>query len=98
LAYYTENKDNLKLVGVDNGKGPVLPSIETVKNGTYAPLARPVYIYVTDAASKRPEITSFVNFYLSNGASLASDVGYIPLTTEEYQSEIAKFKAFPSPQ
>lgn len=98
LAYYTENKENLKLAGVDNGKGPVLPSIETVKNGTYAPLARPVFIYVTDAASKRPEITSFVNFYLANGASLVSDVGYIPLTAEEYQSEIAKFKAFTSPQ
>jgi len=98
LAYYEENKDKLKLVGVDNGKGPVLPSVETVKNGTYAPLARPIFIYVTDAAAKRPEVTSFVSFYLKNAATLVPDVGYIPLTTEEYQSEIAKFESFTKPQ
>jgi phosphate transport system substrate-binding protein len=98
LAYYEENKDKLKLVGVDNGKGAVLPSVETVKNGTYAPLARPIYIYVTDAGAKRPEVTSFVSFYLKNATTLVPDVGYIPLTTEEYQSEIAKFESFTKPQ
>jgi phosphate transport system substrate-binding protein len=98
LAYYEENKDKLKLVGVDNGKGPILPSVETVKNGSYSPLARPIFIYVTDTAVKRPEVTSFVNFYLKNAATLVADVGYIPLTTEEYQSEIAKFESFIIPK
>jgi phosphate transport system substrate-binding protein len=98
LAYYEENKDNLKLVGVDNGKGPIVPSVETVKNGSYAPLARPVYIYVTDIAAKRAEVSSFVNFYLTNGSTLVPDVGYIPLTSEEYQNEIAKFKTFTTAQ
>ncbi|HET9487418.1 MAG TPA: PstS family phosphate ABC transporter substrate-binding protein, partial [Chryseosolibacter sp.] len=60
LAYYEENKDKLKLVGVNDGKGVVLPSVETVKNGSYSPLSRPVFIYVTDAALKRPEVASFV--------------------------------------
>jgi phosphate transport system substrate-binding protein len=94
LAYYEENKAALKLVGVDNGKGPILPSAETVKNGSYAPLSRPVFIYVTDAASNREEVISFVNFYLNSAAELVPDVGYIPLTTEEYQQELSKFKEF----
>jgi phosphate transport system substrate-binding protein len=98
LAYYEENKDKLKLIGVDNGKGVILPTIETVKNGTYAPLSRPIFIYVTDAAAKRPEVSSFVNFYLKNAPTLVPDVGYIPLTDNEYIVEIAKFETFFKPQ
>jgi phosphate transport system substrate-binding protein len=94
LAYYEENKDALKLVGVDNGNGVVLPSIETVKNGTYKPLARPVFVYVNDKASQRPEVSAFVSFYLNNAASLVSDVGYIPLTDAEYKEELTKFQGF----
>ena len=97
LAYYEENKDKLKLVGVDNGKGAILPSVETVKNGSYSPLARPVFIYVTDAALKRPEVAAFVGFYLDNAPTLVPDVGYIPLTDEEYQSEKGKLASFVAP-
>ena len=98
LAYYEENKEVLKLVGVDNGSGVILPSTETVKNGTYAPLSRPVFIYVSDTASKRPEVSTFVKFYLNNASTLVPDVGYIPLTSEEYQAELAKYAGFTSPQ
>ena len=98
LAYYEENRDRLKLVPIDNGKGAVLPSVETVKDGTYSPLARPVFIYVTDVAAKRKEVASFINFYLQNAATLVPDVGYIPLSGEDYQSELAKFKSFVTPQ
>jgi phosphate transport system substrate-binding protein len=94
LAYYEESKDNLKLIGVDSGNGVVLPSVETVKGGTYKPLARPVFIYVSEAAAKKTEVKQFVNFYLTSAASLVQDVGYIPLTAEEYQAESAKFKTF----
>jgi len=94
MAYYEENKEQLKLVGVDNGKGVVVPSVETVKNGTYAPLSRPVFIYVTDAAVKKPEVVNFVNFYLSSAPKLVADVGYIPLSGEEYQAETTKFQSF----
>lgn len=98
LAYYEENKDKLKLIGVDNGNGVILPGTETVKNGTYAPLSRPVFIYVADAAAKRAEVSAFVNFYLTQATTLVPDVGYIPLTNEEYQAELAKFKGFVTPQ
>lgn len=93
LAYYEENTDKLKLVPIDNDKGPVLPSAVTVRDGTYAPLSRPVFIYVKDAAVKKPEVTAFVNFYLKNAATLASDVGYVALPENEYQDAIAKFSA-----
>ncbi|MGB2716035.1 MAG: PstS family phosphate ABC transporter substrate-binding protein [Vicinamibacterales bacterium] len=89
-AYYEENKDKLKLVAIDdgddkNGKGPIAPSPDTVKNGTYRPLSRPVFIYPKLKALDRPEVKSFVDFYLSKGMALIREVGYIPLTDHEYE-------------
>jgi phosphate transport system substrate-binding protein len=94
LAYYEENKEKLKLVGVDNGKGAIIPTMETVSNGTYAPLSRPIFIYINDAAKKREEVKDFVSFYLNNAAAIVKDVGYIPLTNTEYNREITKFNNF----
>lgn len=94
LAYYEENKDKLKLVSVDGGSGPVAPSLETVKNGTYAPLSRPLFIYVNSKAVERPEVVEFVNFYLDNAAELSKDVGYIPLPDEEYKKQKEAFATF----
>ena len=90
LAYYEQNKDKLKLVPV-NG---VLPTMETVKNGTYAPLSRPLYIYVSKEAAKKVEVSSFVNFYLKNAAEVAKTVGYVPLPDKDYTSSIQKFNNF----
>lgn len=89
-AYYEENKDKLKLVAVDdgddsNGKEPIAPSPDTVKNGTYRPLSRPVFIYPKLKALDRPEVKAFVDFYLSKGIPLIREVGYIPLTDHEYE-------------
>lgn len=88
-AYYEENKDKLRLVAIDdgdekNGQGPIAPSPDTVKNGTYRPLSRPVFIYPKLKALDRPEVKSFVDFYLSKGMALIREVGYIPLTDHEY--------------
>ena len=94
LAYYEENKDKLKLVGVDNGNGAVSPSIETVSNGTYAPLSRPIFIYANNTAKEREEVKEFVEFYLNNAGALVEDVGYIPLQPNEYEIEKEKFKSF----
>lgn len=94
LAYYEENKDKLKLVGVDNGKGAVTPTVETVMNNSYAPLSRPLYIYVNSTAAKKNEVVSFVSFYLDNAAELVKSVGYVPLTPEQYQAEKKKFTDF----
>jgi phosphate transport system substrate-binding protein len=90
LAYYAENKDKLKLVPVDDGKadngdGPIAPSIETVKNGTYQPLSRPVFIYVRKEAADRPEIKALIDFYLGvEGRKLIEEVGYIGLGEKAY--------------
>ena len=94
LAYYEENIDKLKLVGVDGGNGPIEPTSETVKDGSYSPLSRPVFIYVSDVAAKRNEVVEFVNFYLNNASVLVQDVGYIALPQAEYQKGLDAFKAF----
>lgn len=94
LAYYEENIDKLRLVGVDGGNGPIQPTSETVKDGSYSPLSRPVFIYVSDAAANRSEVVEFVNFYLNNAPTLVPDVGYIPLPQAEYQKGIEAFKNF----
>ena len=97
-AYYEENKDKLKLVAIDdgddtNGKGPILPSPETVENGTYRPLSRPIFIYPKVKSLDRPEVKSFVDFYLNEGVPLVREVGYIPLTDQEYELVRARFTA-----
>ncbi len=99
LAYYEENKETLKLIGVDdgkddNGKGAILPSEETVKNKTYSPLGRPIFIYVNNKAGARNEVQAFVNFYLDNTKTLAKEVGYVSMTDEEIAAEKQKFNEF----
>ncbi len=97
-AYYIENKAALKLVAVDDGKadngaGPILPSIETVKVGTYQPLSRPVFIYVSTTALARPAVVQFVDYYLSKGGALAEEVGYVPLGDRGYTLVQAHFSS-----
>jgi phosphate transport system substrate-binding protein len=97
-AYYAENKAALKLVGVDDGKadngaGPIQPSVDSVKGGTYQPLSRPVFIYVSTKALERPEVTRFVEYYLREGGALAEEVGYVPLGAAGYQLVSAHFTA-----
>ena len=94
LAYYEENSDKLKMVPVDGGEGCVEPSTESVSNGTYAPLSRPLYIYVNSASLENSAVIDFVEFYLEEAPQLLQDVGYIPLTSEEYNREKEKFAAF----
>ncbi len=95
LAYYEENMNKLKMVGVDGGKGCIEPTVETVSNGTYAPLSRPLFIYVNSSSiQNNPKVIDFVNFYLNEAPSLLKDVGYVPLTSEEYAREQKKFKDF----
>ncbi|RYD82471.1 MAG: PstS family phosphate ABC transporter substrate-binding protein [Sphingobacteriales bacterium] len=93
VAYYNENKDKLKIVPVDdkndaNGKGAITPTDETVQNGTYQPLSRPIFIYVNAKATDRQEVKDFVNYYLENAGELAKEVGYVALPQDVY--ELAK--------
>lgn len=89
-AYYEENRDKLKVLPVDdgnpsNGEGPIAPAIDTVKDGTYQPLSRPIFIYVREAALSEPIVSEFVKFYLENAPELVREVGYIPLPGRSYQ-------------
>ena len=94
LAYYSENKDKLTLIGVHNGEEVVKPTLETVSNGTYRPLSRPLFIYVNSTSVKSPEVVEFVNFYIQNAGELSKDVGYIPLPAENYEKAKENFKTF----
>lgn len=90
LAYYLENSDKLKLIAVDGGNGPVKPSDETVKDGTYAPLSRPLFIYVNKDLLKRPEGKAFIEFYLQNAADLAVKAKYVSAPDDVLKSNLEK--------
>ncbi|MFM7408713.1 MAG: PstS family phosphate ABC transporter substrate-binding protein [Cuspidothrix sp.] len=82
-AYYQENKDKLKILAVNSGKGAVLPSPETVEKAKYQPLARPLFIYVNLWSSKNKTVVyKFADFYIKNAGKTASSVGYVPLSEE----------------
>jgi phosphate transport system substrate-binding protein len=88
-AYYVENTDKLKLVAVDSGEGCVLPSRETVLDGSYSPLSRPLFVYVRMDALERPEVAEFMRFYLTEGVSLVSEVGYVEAPASVYEEGLA---------
>nr|MBI3614059.1 PstS family phosphate ABC transporter substrate-binding protein [Nitrospirota bacterium] len=85
FAYYEPNSQRLKAVAIDAGRGGVLPSRQTVESGTYQPLARPIFIYVSKQAAERPEVRRFVDFYLAHAAELVAQVKYVPLPKEAYR-------------
>ncbi len=88
LAYVEQNKSALKIVPIEDGKkengdGPIAPTAETVRNGTYQPLSRPLFIYVARKASDRPEVQKFVESYFG-AETLMREVGYVELTPQIY--------------
>ena len=91
-AYYGENKDKVKVVPIDGGNGCVAPTDEAINNGTYAPLSRPLFIYVRADAAQQEHIAEFVRYYLSpDGQDLAASVGFIPFPQEIYDLGLSKF-------
>ena len=93
LAYYAANADRLKLVPVDGGNGCVSPSETTVNDGTYAPLSRPLFFYVSNQAAERPEVEEFIHFYLENAKHVAADVGYVAMPDAMYAEQLEKFNS-----
>lgn len=91
FAYYVENKDRLKLVPVTRDEKPIAATLETIADGSY-PLSRPVFIYVSTKAAKRPEVEAFVNFYIENATKLVTEVGYVPLPDNVYSLVNTHFK------
>ncbi|WP_240374989.1 PstS family phosphate ABC transporter substrate-binding protein [Bacillus piscicola] len=85
-AYYAENRDTLKAVPVDNGDGPVKPTPETINDGTYEPLSRPLFTYVkTKSLQEKPQVRDYVEFMNTVAGDLALEVGYINLPDEQYE-------------
>lgn len=93
-AYYVENRDKLKLVGIDEGKGRgcVLPSEQSINDGTYSPLSRLIFIYPNKKSLQRSEVKEFVRFYLVEAPKLVKQVGYMPLPKEKYEESLGKIQ------
>ncbi len=89
-AYYAENQDKLKAVAVSStaGKPGVEPSIDNVVNGSYQPLSRPIFIYISAKAYERPEVKQFVEYYMKHAAPLVSEVKYVPLPKKAYDYNV----------
>lgn len=97
LAFYKENKEKLRLVGVENSSGKVVePTMKTVSNGTYEPLSRPLYIYVSKEAAQKKNVQKFIHFYLNKAPKLAEQVGYVAMPDSVYKAQINKFEKFAS--
>jgi len=89
-AYYLENKDKLKVVPIDGGNGPVEPTNETIENGEYTPLSRPLFTYVnTKSIKEKEQVYDYMKFLLENGGDFAEEVGYVRLPQEKYDEQLS---------
>ena len=86
-AYYFQNKDKLRAVAIVNPKSgkAILPSDETIENGTYAPFSRPLFIYINQKSINEPQIEKFVDFYIVKAAEFSRQVGYVALPSSVYE-------------
>ncbi len=91
-AYYEENKDILKVVKIDGGNGPVEPTFETIKNGSYSPLSRPLFLYVTKKSLEQEHVKEFLRFYLGEGTKVIKDVGYVEMEQADYTKQLDLLK------
>ena len=94
-AYYLENKTKLRSITIDGGKGPVAPVDATIADATY-PLSRPIFIYVSNIAVKRPEVRSFVEYYLENMGGIVPQVGYTALSKKDLAEAKTTYEKFVS--
>lgn len=95
-AYYEENKDTVDAVAIIEkaGKPAVLPSKQGIEDGTYQPLARPIFIYVNATSGAfKPHVKAFVDFYLTKSKSLIEEVKYVPLPGKDQQAVVAHWKS-----
>jgi phosphate transport system substrate-binding protein len=94
-AYYAPHSSRLKALAIqwdkNKVKEPVFPNPENVLNGTYNPLSRPLFIYVSRKSADKPAVKEFVEFYLKNVGVLSKEVKYLPLPETAYQIALARF-------
>lgn len=92
FAYWMENKDKLNRVAIDNGKGPVLPSVESIEDASYEPLSRPIFIYISEASFAKKPVDAFVKFYVKNAKELVGQVGYVAFAEEVYAAILQRWQ------
>jgi phosphate transport system substrate-binding protein len=92
-SYFEQNQDRLKAVEIDSGSGCVAPSAESAQDGSYTPLARPLFVYVKNESLAKPEVAEFVKYLLDNNATLAEGALFIPLTEEQLAQAQSDYEA-----
>jgi phosphate transport system substrate-binding protein len=93
FSYYEENQDTLKALEVDGGEGCVPPSVDTARDGSYAPLSRPLFIYVKNTSLQKPEVHGFVEYFLTNSIQLAEDALFIPVPDEQVDENLSTLES-----
>jgi phosphate transport system substrate-binding protein len=91
FAYYSQNSDAVTAVAIDNGDGPVEPSLETAKSGEYAPLSRPLFTYPAKSSLTEEQVAEFARFWMENTTNedvVANEVGYVPLDSDQQQAQL----------
>jgi phosphate transport system substrate-binding protein len=96
FTYFEENADKLKAVKIDGGSGCVEPSVASAQDGTYKPLARPLFIYASDAGVQKPQVANFVDYYIQNIDAVVEAASFVPLTEPQKQTLRAEFDALKS--
>lgn len=91
FAYYIDNQNKVAAVAVNNGQGAILPSVETVENGSYQPLSRPIFIYVNMKSAEKPEVKEFVEFYMKNALLIVKEAKFFPLPPRAYATMLEHF-------
>jgi phosphate transport system substrate-binding protein len=92
FSYFEENAAKLKALKIDGGGGCVEPSLATAQDGTYKPLARPLFIYVSGKAIEKPEVRGFVDFYIENIDEVVKEARFIPLTEQQKTTLKSEFE------
>jgi phosphate transport system substrate-binding protein len=85
-SFYEQNKDKLNLVSVDGGGGCVAPSTKSIQDGSYKPLSRPLYMYPSAKALKKPEVKAFMDFVIKNQDQISKAAKIVPMTSQQAQS------------
>jgi phosphate transport system substrate-binding protein len=93
FSYFEENQDSLKALEVDGGEGCVAPSVDSARDGSYAPLSRPLFIYVKNESLERPEVHAFVEFFLTNSIQLAEEALFIPVPDEQVDTNLSTLES-----
>ncbi|HMW54276.1 MAG: PstS family phosphate ABC transporter substrate-binding protein [Candidatus Accumulibacter phosphatis] len=93
LDYYVENGKKLKAVAIGDGKEAVLPTVANIRNGSYQPLSRPVFLYVNEKSLEKPAVKDFVDFCMKNAERLVVEANYLPLPARAYSENLERINA-----